>query len=186
GPPRENAHQSPPEGPPRTKRAAAAHQDIPRSRRGTTQGRQGQMPLMYMAGDTKKKRQCAQVNGILAGFNTFSYLTFVNGVITLVLNVNNNINNNNNNNNLNNNNDLSNNNLNSNSNTQNANQIIIMPPGRKKRRTIIEVSQKRKSTSLVNNCDAKKRAAYELYKVCDYWWQLDKTGRNMSQGRTTL
>ncbi|XP_066984635.1 uncharacterized protein [Macrobrachium rosenbergii] len=90
------------------------------------------VPVIYMPGG-KKKRKCADVNGMLAGFNTFNYLTFVTGVITLILNVNNNINNNNNNNNLNNNNDLSNNNVNANTNTQNANQVVIFPPGRKRR-----------------------------------------------------
>ncbi|XP_064089123.1 hybrid signal transduction histidine kinase K-like [Macrobrachium nipponense] len=98
------------------------------------QARDGaKVPVLYMPGG-KKKRKCADVNGgMLAGFNTFNYLTFVTGVITLVLNVNNNINNNNNNNNLNNNNDLSNNNVNANTNTQNANQVVIFPPGRKRR-----------------------------------------------------
>ncbi|XP_076068407.1 uncharacterized protein LOC143040852 [Oratosquilla oratoria] len=94
-------------------------------------------PVIYMPG-RKKKRKCSQVQGILGGFNTFNYLTFVNGIITLILNVNNNLNNNNNNNNLNNNNDISNNNINSNSNTQNANQVVIFPPGRKKKRSVAD------------------------------------------------
>lgn len=87
----------------------------------------GGMPVIYMPGGgagAKKTRKCAQVNGLLGGFNTFNYLTFVTGVLTLVLNVNNNLNNNNNNNNLNNNNDISNNNVNANTNTQNANQVM--------------------------------------------------------------
>ncbi|KAG7173098.1 putative uncharacterized protein DDB_G0277255 [Homarus americanus] len=95
--------------------------------------RGGGMPVMYMPGGGKKTRKCSQVNGLLGGFNTFNYLTFVTGVITLVLNVNNNLNNNNNNNNLNNNNDISNNNVNANTNTQNANQVVLFPPGRKRR-----------------------------------------------------
>nr|XP_027236683.1 myb-like protein W [Penaeus vannamei] len=94
--------------------------------------REAGIPVIYMPGK-KKKRKCSQVSGLLAGFNTFNYLTFVTGVITLVLNANNNINNNNNNNNLNNNNDISNNNVNANTNTQNANQVVIFPPGRKRR-----------------------------------------------------
>ncbi|XP_047483888.1 homeobox protein 5-like [Penaeus chinensis] len=94
--------------------------------------REAGIPVMYMPGK-KKKRKCSQVSGLLAGFNTFNYLTFVTGVITLVLNANNNINNNNNNNNLNNNNDISNNNVNANTNTQNGNQVVIFPPGRKRR-----------------------------------------------------
>lgn len=87
--------------------------------------REAGIPVIYMPGK-KKKRKCSQVSGLLAGFNTFNYLTFVTGVITLVLNANNNINNNNNNNNLNNNNDISNNNVNANTNTQNGNQVSIM------------------------------------------------------------
>ncbi|XP_063599552.1 uncharacterized protein DDB_G0289917-like [Penaeus indicus] len=94
--------------------------------------REAGIPVIYMPGK-KKKRKCSQVSGLLAGFNTFNYLTFVTGVITLVLNANNNINNNNNNNNLNNNNDISNNNVNANTNTQNGNQVVIFPPGRKRR-----------------------------------------------------
>ena len=84
--------------------------------------KRSKMPVIYMPGQ-KKKRKCAHVTGILAGFNTFNYLTFVNGVITLVLNINNNINNNNNNNNLNNNNDISNNNIDVNQNTNTASQV---------------------------------------------------------------
>ncbi|XP_042867996.1 exonuclease 1-like [Penaeus japonicus] len=102
------------------------------SERSGRAARDAGIPVIYMPGK-KKKRKCSQVSGLLAGFNTFNYLTFVTGVITLVVNANNNINNNNNNNNLNNNNDISNNNVNANTNTQNANQVVIFPPGRKRR-----------------------------------------------------
>ncbi|XP_071525383.1 uncharacterized protein [Panulirus ornatus] len=95
--------------------------------------REAGAPVIYMHRNSRKTRKCAQVSGLLAGFNTFNYLTFVTGIITLILNVSNNINNNNSNNNLNNNNDISNNNVNANTNTQNANQVVIFPPGRKRR-----------------------------------------------------
>ncbi|KAK4316465.1 hypothetical protein Pmani_012367 [Petrolisthes manimaculis] len=45
------------------------------------------VPVFYMPGGPKKTRDCAMVNGLLGGFNTFNYLTFVTGLITLVLNV---------------------------------------------------------------------------------------------------
>ena len=82
--------------------------------------------VVYLPGKKKKTRQCSQIHGLLAGFNTFHFLSFINGVITLVLNINNNINNNNNNNNLNDNNVQANNNLNSNTNTNNANQVSFV------------------------------------------------------------
>ena len=81
--------------------------------------------IVYLPGKKKKTRNCSQVNGMLAGFNTFHFLSFINGVFTLVININNNINNNNNNNNLNDNNAVSNNQVSSNTNTNNANQVSI-------------------------------------------------------------
>ncbi|XP_042867995.1 putative uncharacterized protein DDB_G0282129 [Penaeus japonicus] len=102
---------------------------------GRPQGRerrQSNIPVMYMPGK-KTKRKCVAAGGILSGHNAFSFLSFVTGVLSLVLNVNNNINNNNDNNNLNDNNAISNNNVDANANTQNANQIVVFPPGRKKR-----------------------------------------------------
>lgn len=95
----------------------------PRKKRRRRRRNESNVPVFYMPGGPKKTRNCAMVNGLLGGFNTFNYLTFVTGIITLILNVNNNLNNNNNNNNLNNNNDISNNNVNANTNTQNANQV---------------------------------------------------------------
>ncbi|XP_068249042.1 uncharacterized protein [Palaemon carinicauda] len=90
------------------------------------------IPVMYMPGE-KKKRQCVAAGGIFSGYNALSYLSFITGILSLILNVNNNINNNNNNNNLNDNNDISNNNVDANSNSQTANQIVVFPPGRKRR-----------------------------------------------------
>ena len=90
-----------------------------------------EFPVMHIK-QSKKKRTCQNMNGVLGGSNAFNFLSFVAGVITLVVNVNNNINNNNNNvngvnANVNNN---QNNNANSNSNAAN---IILAMPGRKKR-----------------------------------------------------
>ncbi|XP_066984634.1 uncharacterized protein [Macrobrachium rosenbergii] len=90
------------------------------------------IPVMYMPGQ-KKKRQCVAAGGIFSGYNALSYLSFITGILSLILNVNNNINNNNNNNNLNDNNAVSNNNVDANSNSQTANQIVVFPPGRKRR-----------------------------------------------------
>ncbi|XP_063599544.1 nucleomorphin-like [Penaeus indicus] len=94
--------------------------------------KQRNIPVMYMPGK-KTKRKCVAAGGIMSGHNAFSFLSFVTGVLSLVLNVNNNINNNNDNNNLNDNNAISNNNVDANANTQNANQIVVFPPGRKRR-----------------------------------------------------
>ncbi|XP_064089124.1 homeobox protein 13-like [Macrobrachium nipponense] len=98
-----------------------------RTKRSTTG-----IPVMYMPGQ-KKKRQCVAAGGIFSGYNALSYLSFMTGILSLVLNVNNNINNNNNNNNLNDNNAVSNNNVDANSNSQTANQIVVFPPGRRRR-----------------------------------------------------
>ncbi|XP_047483816.1 uncharacterized protein DDB_G0287625-like [Penaeus chinensis] len=94
--------------------------------------KQRNIPVMYMPGK-KTERKCVAAGGIMSGHNAFSFLSFVTGVLSLVLNVNNNINNNNDNNNLNDNNAISNNNVDANANTQNANQIVVFPPGRKRR-----------------------------------------------------
>lgn len=84
--------------------------------------KQRNIPVMYMPGK-KTKRKCVAAGGIMSGHNAFSFLSFVTGVLSLVLNVNNNINNNNDNNNLNDNNAIANNNVDANANTQNANQV---------------------------------------------------------------
>ncbi len=99
----------------------------------------------------KKKRACQNMKGILGGSNAFNFMSFVAGVITLVIkklvksiwfhgfflvqvvNVNNNVNNNNNN--LNGINGNANNQMNSNANVNNnAANIIIAMPGKKRRR----------------------------------------------------
>lgn len=90
--------------------------------RGTRGRRSSNIPVMYMPG-SKTKRKCVAVNGIFSGYNTFTYLSFITGLLSLVLNVNNNINNNNNNNNLNDNNAISNNNVDANVNSNTANQV---------------------------------------------------------------
>ena len=112
-------------------------------------------PVMHIK-QGKKKRTCQNMNGVLGGSNAFNFLSFVAGVITLVtskklvnilftfhlqfdeffwqiVNVNNNVNNNNNN--LNGVNGNANNNQNNNANVNNnaANVILVMPGRRKKR-----------------------------------------------------
>lgn len=89
-------------------------------------------PTMYVK-QAKKKRICQNMKGVLGGTNAFNFLSFVAGVITLVVNVNNNVNNNNNN--LNGVNANANNQNNANANVNNnAANIIIAMPGRKKKR----------------------------------------------------
>jgi len=89
-------------------------------------------PVMHIK-QGKKKRTCQNMNGVLGGSNAFNFLSFVAGVITLIVNVNNNVNNNNNN--LNGVNGNANNNQNNNANVNNnaANVILVMPGRRKKR-----------------------------------------------------
>nr|XP_027236684.1 uncharacterized protein LOC113827933 [Penaeus vannamei] len=120
------------------------------------------IPVMYMPGK-KTKRKCVAAGGILSGHNAFSFLSFVTGVLSLVLNVNNNINNNNDNNNLNDNNAISNNNVDANANTQNANQIVVFPPGRKRRsfsdwRILQLISQRPYNAREKDDVDSKQRA----------------------------
>ncbi|KAK8406632.1 hypothetical protein O3P69_007312 [Scylla paramamosain] len=97
-------------------------------------GERAASPVVYMPGRVSERvRECALIHGLLGGFNTFNFLSFATGLVTFILNVNNNINNNNDNNNVNANNDINNNNVNANLNTQNANQVVVFPPGRRRR-----------------------------------------------------
>ncbi|KAK3872398.1 hypothetical protein Pcinc_022525 [Petrolisthes cinctipes] len=107
------------------------------SRRRTK--RDSGLPVFFMPGK-KKTRECVSTGGLLSGYNAFSYLSFVTGVLSLVLNINNNINNNNNNNNLNDNSAISNSNVDANVNGNTANQIVVFPPGRK-RRSLLDVAR---------------------------------------------
>ncbi|XP_076068278.1 uncharacterized protein LOC143040759 [Oratosquilla oratoria] len=98
------------------------------------------VPVIYMPGQKKKTRKCVNVHGIFNSHNAYNYLSFVTGIISLILNINNNINNNNNNNNINDNNAASNNNVDANSNTQSGNQIVVFPGRRRRRRrTFLDV-----------------------------------------------
>lgn len=76
---------------------------------------------------------CQDMDGILGGKNTFHFITFVISILTLIVNLSNNVNNNNNNLNQYNLNINDNSNTNSNVNNNNANVVNVMPPGRKRR-----------------------------------------------------
>ncbi|KAK4316466.1 hypothetical protein Pmani_012368 [Petrolisthes manimaculis] len=111
--------------------------NVAANNRGRTKRDSG-LPVFFMPGK-KKTRECVSTWGLLSGYNAFSYLSFVTGVLSLVLNINNNINNNNNNNNLNDNSAISNSNVDANVNGNTANQIVVFPPGRK-RRSLLDVA----------------------------------------------
>ena len=82
----------------------------------------------------------ASSTSIISGGKAVDFAAFAAGVLTLVLNVNNNINNNNNNNNNLNINAVDSSNIVANFNTNNANQVNIMPPGRRKKRSVVQAS----------------------------------------------
>merc|ERR1712106_825316 len=78
--------------------------------------------------------------GIISGSKAVDFAAFAAGILTLVINVNNNINNNNNNNNNLNINAVDSSNVVANFNTNNANQVNIMPPGKRKKRSVVHSS----------------------------------------------
>jgi len=90
-----------------------------------------------------RMRTCQNMKGLLGGANAFHFLTFVVGLVTLVVNVENNLNQNNNNlNGINvNANRQTNNNANANNNAMN---MIEVMPGRRKRRRRSEIIQRMK------------------------------------------
>jgi len=85
----------------------------------------------------------ASSTSIVSGARAVDFASFALGILTLVININNNINNNNNNNNNINLNAADSSNIVANFNTNNANQVNIMPPGKRKKRSLT------KSTALV-------------------------------------
>ena len=70
------------------------------------------------------------------GQNAFNYVSLVMAILTLIVNVNNNINNNNNNLNQFSGNVVGNNNANANTNNLNGNIVNVMPPGKRRKRSL--------------------------------------------------
>ena len=97
------------------------------------------MPFIYQR---PKVQSCtnAQSTSIISGSKAVDFAAFSAGILTLILNVNNNINNNNNNNNNLNINAVDSSNIVANFNTNNANQVNIMPPGRRRKRSLVHTS----------------------------------------------
>lgn len=96
------------------------------------------LPLIYQSAPPPAVPcQNAASTSIISGAKAVDFAAFTIGIMTLVININNNINNNNNNNNNLNLNAVDSSNIVANFNTNNANQVNIMPSGRKKRSSII-------------------------------------------------
>merc|ERR1719219_1910479 len=95
-----------------------------------------ELPFIYQSAPSAVPCKNASSTSIISGGKAVDFAAFAAGVLTLVLNVNNNINNNNNNNNNLNINAVDSSNVVANFNTNNANQVNIMPPGRRKKRSV--------------------------------------------------
>jgi hypothetical protein len=93
------------------------------------------LPFVYQSPPTVPCRNAASTS-IVSGAKAVDFASFALGILTLVLNINNNINNNNNNNNNINLNAVDSSNIVANFNTNNANQVNIMPPGGRRRRSV--------------------------------------------------
>merc|ERR1719510_1581317 len=101
---------------------------------GKERGRKGrELPFIYQSAPPATPCKNAASTSIISGAKAVDFASFAIGIMTLVININNNINNNNNNNNNLNLNAVDSSNIVANFNTNNANQVNIMPPGRKKR-----------------------------------------------------
>jgi hypothetical protein len=94
------------------------------------------LPFIYQASPPAVPCTNAASTSLISGSKAVDFASFAIGILTLVLNINNNINNNNNNNNNVNLNAVDSSNIVANTNINNANQVNIMPPGRKKRSVI--------------------------------------------------
>jgi len=94
------------------------------------------LPLLYQSAPPAVPCKSAASTSIISGGKAVDFAAFAIGILTLVININNNINNNNNNNNNLNFNAVDSSNIVANFNTNNANQVNVMPPGRKKRSVI--------------------------------------------------
>merc|ERR1712066_1145921 len=95
-----------------------------------------ELPFIYQSAPSAVPCKNAASTSIISGGKAVDFAAFAIGILTLVININNNINNNNNNNNNLNFNAVDSSNIVANFNTNNANQVNIMPPGRKKRSVI--------------------------------------------------
>ncbi len=93
------------------------------------------LPFIYQSPPTVPCRN-AESTSIISGAKAVDFASFALGILTLVININNNINNNNNNNNNINLNAVDSSNIVANFNTNNANQVNIMPPGGRRRRSM--------------------------------------------------
>merc|ERR1719400_2797282 len=99
--------------------------------------RKRDLPAIYQR-EQVESCTSASSTSIISGGKAVDFAAFAAGVLTLVLNVNNNINNNNNNNlNIN---AVDSSNVVANFNTNNANQVNIMPPGRRKKRSVSQTA----------------------------------------------
>ena len=97
--------------------------------------RKRDLPFIYQSPPTVPCPNAASTS-IISGSKAVDFASFALGILTLVININNNINNNNNNNNNINLNAVDSSNIVANFNTNNANQVNIMPPGGRKRRSL--------------------------------------------------
>jgi hypothetical protein len=93
------------------------------------------LPFIYQSPPTVPCPNAASTS-IISGSKAVDFASFSLGILTLVININNNINNNNNNNNNINLNAVDSSNIVANFNTNNANQVNIMPPGGRRRRSL--------------------------------------------------
>lgn len=92
---------------------------------GGRQGRQAPPNILYRR--RKQPRPCPGdgTSALFTGTSAMTYISFLANVLSLVLNINNNVNNNNNNDNINSNNNIDSNNANLNINSNNANQVLF-------------------------------------------------------------
>ena len=93
------------------------------------------LPFIYQSPPTVPCPNAASTS-IISGSKAVDFASFSLGILTLVININNNINNNNNNNNNINLNAVDSSNIVANFNTNNANQVNIMPPGGRRKRSL--------------------------------------------------
>ena len=93
------------------------------------------LPFIYQSPPTVACQNAASTS-IISGAKAVDFASFSLGILTLIININNNINNNNNNNNNINLNAVDSSNIVANFNTNNANQVNIMPPGGRRRRSL--------------------------------------------------
>merc|ERR1712001_588854 len=98
------------------------------------------LPLLYQSAPPAVPCKSAASTSIISGGKAVDFAAFAIGILTLVININNNINNNNNNNNNLNFNAVDSSNIVANFNTNNANQVNILPPGRRRKRSVVDTT----------------------------------------------